>query len=73
MLLKWREAKLLENPGRRSWILRRCCRSLVTKAAVLGMWHCSRGTILRQHQWVRAETGSTGLVSGGGSGGVCDT
>lgn len=42
---------------------------------MVGMWHCSSGTIVRQHQWVRAEPGSTGLVSGAGgsSGGVCVT
>lgn len=52
MLLKWQEAKLPANPGRRLWILRRCCGSSVTEAAVVGMRHCSSGTILGQHQWV---------------------
>lgn len=75
MLLKWQEAKLLANPGRRSWILRRCCGSSVTEAAVVGPWHCPSGTVLGQHQWVMSRAWSTGLLSraGGGTGGVCDS
>lgn len=57
MLLKWREAKLLANPGRRSWILRRCCGSLVTKAAVVGLlqWYHPGATPVGHEQSLGAQ------------------